>query len=96
MPSQVYEGGASGSEEYVKTVPPVTDDIMRKAWLRRRWQVRQSGEADKYRDLLVKWYGEEKGKAVKFAESFELCEYGARPQEAELRRLFPFSEAEQK
>lgn len=90
MPSQVYEGGASGSEEYVKTVPAANDEVARKNWLRRRWTVRQGSEAEKYRELLVKWYGEEGGRAVKFAESFELCEYGARPSEGELKRLFPF------
>jgi len=90
MPSQVYEGGASGSEEYVKTVPPASDEPARKAWLRKRWEARQSAEAGRHRDLLVKWYGEEKGRAVKFAESFELCEYGAHPTEKELRVLFPF------
>lgn len=90
MPSQVYEGGASGSAEYVKTVPPASDEAARKAWLRTRWERRQSSEANKYRDLLVKWYGGEKGRAVKFAEAFELCEYGARPSEKELRALFPF------
>lgn len=90
MPSQVYEGGATGSEEFVKTVPPASDDAGRKAWLKSHWGKRQGAEADKYRDLLVKWYGPEKGKAVKNAESFELCEYGAHPDEKELRRLFPF------
>ena len=90
MPSQVYEGGASGSAEYVKTVPPASDEAGRKAWLHKRWENRQSNEANKYRDLLIQWYGEEKGKAVKYAESFELCEYGAHPNEKELRKLFPF------
>jgi N-acetylglucosamine malate deacetylase 1 len=27
---------------------------------------------------------------VKTVEAFEICEYGARPDEAQLRRLFPF------
>jgi hypothetical protein len=27
---------------------------------------------------------------VKDAEAFEVCEYGRRPTEADLRRLFPF------
>ena len=31
-----------------------------------------------------------KGDGVKDAEAFEVCEYGRRPSEAELRRLFPF------
>jgi LmbE family N-acetylglucosaminyl deacetylase len=90
MTSQVYEGGANGSEESLKDVPPATDEAGRKEWMRKRWSARQGGEADKYRDLLVKWYGEDTGKAVKFAESFELCEYGAKPNEDELRKLFPF------
>jgi LmbE family N-acetylglucosaminyl deacetylase len=88
--SQVYEGGANGSEEYMKTVPPESDELGRKAWMRQRWEARQGGEAKKYRDLLIKWYGDANGKMVKFAETFELCEYGARPDERELRRLFPF------
>jgi hypothetical protein len=46
--------------------------------------------ADRYRDTLVKWYGEEKGKAVKYAEAFEICEYGRRPNQDQLRELFPF------
>ena len=41
-------------------------------------------------ELLVRLYGEDRGKAVKHAETFELCEYGARPNGDELRRLFPF------
>jgi LmbE family N-acetylglucosaminyl deacetylase len=40
------------------------------------------------RDALIKWYGE-KGKAVKHAEGFEICEYGKRPNEKEILRLFP-------
>jgi hypothetical protein len=27
---------------------------------------------------------------VKFAEAFEICEYGRQPDKAELKRLFPF------
>lgn len=90
MPSQHYEGGASGSEEYVQTVPPAGDVAARKTWLRERWERRQGNEANKFRDVLIKYYGEEKGKAVKFAEAFEICEYGRQPSAAEIRKLFPF------
>jgi len=90
MPSQHYEGGASGSEEYVKTVPPAADEAGRKAWLRERWTRRQGGEANRFREALVKWYGPEKGAAVKFAEAFEICEYGRQPTPAEIKVLFPF------
>jgi LmbE family N-acetylglucosaminyl deacetylase len=90
LPSQAYEGGANGSEELVRSVPPETNPAARKAWLKERWSSRQSTEADKSRELLIRLYGEERGKAVKHAETFELCEYGSRPSGDELRRLFPF------
>ena len=90
LASQVYEGGASGSEESVSKVPPAADEAGRRAWLKQRWESRQGGEAQKYRDTLLQWYGDEAGKAVKYAETFEICEYGRRPNPAELRQLFPF------
>lgn len=90
LPSQAYEGGASGSEEHVKRVPPEADIAGRKAWLKQGWSNRQSSEANRFRDVLIRLYGEERGKAVKFAETFEVCEYGSRPSETELKRLFPF------
>jgi LmbE family N-acetylglucosaminyl deacetylase len=90
MPSQHYEGGADGSEEHVAKVPPATDEAGRKAWLRERWTRRQSGEANRFRDTLIKWYGAEKGAAVKFAEAFEICEYGRQPKPEEIKVLFPF------
>lgn len=90
LTSQVYEGGASGSEEFVRAVPPERDEKGRRAWLREKWEDRQSREAEKFRDQLIKLYGEERGKKVKFAEAFELCEYGRRPTPEELKKLFPF------
>jgi N-acetylglucosamine malate deacetylase 1 len=92
LTSQHYEGGANGSEEHVKSVPPASDEVGRRAWLKRRWGARQGSEAEKYRELLIKFYGPEKGKAVRYAETFEICEYGRRPSAEEIRQLFPFYE----
>jgi LmbE family N-acetylglucosaminyl deacetylase len=90
LASQVYEGGALGSEAFVRSVPPASDEKGRLAWLRERWEQRQGREADRFRAELIERYGEEKGKQVKFAEAFELCEYGRQPSRDELRKLFPF------
>ena len=90
LPSQAYEGGANGSEEHVRSVPPESNPAARMAWLKDRWSSRQSAEANKSRDVLIRLYGEQRGKAVKHAETFEICEYGSRPSGDELRRLFPF------
>jgi N-acetylglucosamine malate deacetylase 1 len=92
LESQVYEGGASGSEEFMRDVPPASDAEARKKWLRKRWESRQSAEANRAREALVKFYGREKGQAVRFAEAFEICEYGRKPNDAEIKSLFPFLE----
>ena len=38
---------------------------------------------------LEEWYGTEKAAQVKFAEAFEICEYGSRPSREDILRLFP-------
>lgn len=90
LASQVYEGGAVGSEEFVRSVPPANDVAGRKAWLKQKWSERHAREADRFRDQLIEYYGAEKGKGVKFVEAFELCEYGRKPAPGELKQLFPF------
>ncbi len=51
---------------------------------------RMMGPANMYRKQIEKWYGAEAAKSIKYAEAFEICEYGRQPSEKELRRLFPF------
>jgi hypothetical protein len=92
LESQVYEGGANGSAEFVRNVPPASQPDLRKAWLRENWEGRQGSEADRHRGALQKWYGPERGQTVKFAEAFEICEYGRQPTDQEIRTLFPFFE----
>ena len=62
------------------------DPAARKAWLKRT-RSRQITPA--VRASLVKWYGPQKGSAAKYYEAFEICEYGAQPDEARIRELFP-------
>jgi LmbE family N-acetylglucosaminyl deacetylase len=65
------------------------DEEGRKAFLRRQW-IDGRHDAGKWRDLLVKLYGRERGTSVRLAEAFEASEYGSRMDEATVRRLFPF------
>jgi LmbE family N-acetylglucosaminyl deacetylase len=62
------------------------DPVERKAWLKR---TRTGPISPAVRASLVKWYGPEKGNAVKYYEAFEICEYGSQPNEATIRKLFP-------
>ena len=86
--SQFIEGGCNGNESMV----PQNDKERASAQerLKRNFTNRFAGTANKYRDGLVEIYGEERGKNVKCAEAFEVCEYGSRPSKAELKKLFPF------
>ena len=55
-----------------------------------RYRQRIRPLADRFRDRLVRTYGEEQGNRVEYVEAFEVSEYGA-PLDAEARpRLFPF------
>ncbi|HWQ53699.1 MAG TPA: PIG-L family deacetylase [Bryobacteraceae bacterium] len=87
--SQVYEwlpwvdGG-------LETVPK--DPAERKAWLGKRRFTRPPSNT--IRQALRKWYGA-KADAFQNAEAFEICEYGRRPSETEIRTLFPFLPAKQ-
>ena len=91
LESQVYEGGANGSAQ-ILIQRKANDPVARKEILKASWFGRNGRIADRFRDSLKKWYGPEKGEVVKTAEAFEICEYGRRPSQAELRTLFPFFE----
>lgn len=90
LESQTFEGGALGSQEKMEAAPPASKPELRRAWLHERWQKRSALEADKYREALKRRYGNDAGQQVKYAEAFEICEYGRQPSEQEIRQLFPF------
>jgi LmbE family N-acetylglucosaminyl deacetylase len=69
---------------YADQVPANAAD--RKKWLATNRTIRLTPEVKK---SLEKWYGPEKAAAIKHAEAFEVCEYGAQPTEEDLRRIFP-------
>jgi len=91
MISQFAEGGANGSADLL---PAGDADKQQKRHqqVRENFKRRQQGIAERFRSKLGEWYSEDQAAHVKFAEAFEVCEYGARPNKDELKRLFPFFE----
>jgi LmbE family N-acetylglucosaminyl deacetylase len=73
---------------YLDQVPK--DKTSRLEWTRDRAAGRSGALAERFRPKLVELLGPEKGKAVKYAEGFEVCEYGTQPSKDELMRIFPF------
>jgi LmbE family N-acetylglucosaminyl deacetylase len=89
LESQFFEGGANGS---AALLPKDADGRQRRiTQVREGFRERAASVARQYRAKLVEIYGKERGDTVGHAEAFELCEYGAQPRTAELRRLFPLS-----
>jgi hypothetical protein len=76
---------------YLDEVP--AEPEARLEWTRERAVGRYGSIADRYRDQLVAALGEERGRAVRTAEAFEVCEYGSQPSPERLRELFPFAYA---
>lgn len=81
--SQMYEW-LPWTGNRLEEVPEHEDE--KRQFLARNW----SGTITSYeRESLKKWYGKERGEAVKYAESFEICEYGRQPSKEEILQLFP-------
>ena len=94
----MLDAHASQMYEWLPWVAGMLDNVPKDAAARKRWlaedRTRRPPSAA-VRATLVKWYGADKGNAIRAAEAFEICEYGTRPDDAMIRKLFPFLAAEQ-
>ncbi len=59
------------------------------AWLREWYAACVRPRADRFRQELTAAYGEARGRAIEFAEVYEISQYGARADRQALQRLFP-------
>jgi LmbE family N-acetylglucosaminyl deacetylase len=88
MESQIHEGGADG---HAGLYP--SDESGRQ---RRREEVRNTlarryaAQADSNRETLAKFYPADRARGIRYAQAFEICEYGRQPSQDELKQLFPF------
>lgn len=71
-------------------LPDVPEDVDERRVFIREWLIdRDADVAAKYRAQLLARYGTEQGAAIRYAEAFELCQYGMQPSPEELNELFP-------
>ena len=87
MESQIHEGGANGYAGLYPEDAPGRQK--RRDEVRKELADRYAGQAETYREALVKTYGADRARNVHYAQAFELCEYGRQPSMEELRRMFP-------
>ena len=86
MPSQF--GDADSWQGRTRPNVP-KDEAERKKYLVDLVKQRSAEVANQYRDRLVALYGEERGRKVKYAEAFQLGQYGRQASIEELKKLFP-------
>jgi N-acetylglucosamine malate deacetylase 1 len=88
LESQFYEGGANGSPDFVPTDPAKQQE--RHKQVRSGFDRRNADQAHRFKNKLAEFYGPDKSGSIRYAEAFEVCEYGRRPDAQELKKLFPF------
>lgn len=66
-----------------------TDPAAQREYLKKFYVGFNGPLADRYRDLVIATYGEERGRKIRFIEAFEPCEYGSPLTEANKKILFP-------
>jgi LmbE family N-acetylglucosaminyl deacetylase len=86
MPSQ-FADKDSWQGRYLPGVPQ--GDAERAAFILETIKKRGEAVANQYRDRLVALYGEARGKQVKYAEAFQLNQYGRQATVDELKAMFP-------
>jgi N-acetylglucosamine malate deacetylase 1 len=88
LESQFYEGGANGSPEFIPTDPAKQQE--RHKQVRSGFDRRNADQARRFKSKVAEFYGPDKSGSIRYAEAFEVCEYGRRPNAQELKKLFPF------
>ena len=86
----VPEGDAERFEwlKGLEITEATTDEEIMSA--KRGYSVRFAKTAARFRKELIEKYGEERGNRVRYAEAFELCEYGTQPSKEFEEILFGF------
>ena len=92
--SQFLEGGANGNESMIPKTPEQRKEFV--ARVRSNFDARSRGVATHYRKELAQWYPPDIAKQIKYAEAFEISEYGTQPSHEQLKKLFPFFDSAEK
>jgi LmbE family N-acetylglucosaminyl deacetylase len=77
--------------EWLPWIGHYTDKVPTEKKERLKWlaETRRQPIMQEVMTALEKWYGKAKASSVKNAEAFEICEYGAQPDEQLIKKLFP-------
>jgi len=96
--TSVYDKKVSGLDahvsqmyEWLPWIGHYLDQVPRDKNERIQWLAKQRAGTitPEMKSALEKWYGKDRAAQVKYAEAFEICEYGTQPNEEMIKNLFP-------
>ena len=96
--TSVYDKKVSGLDahesqmyEWLPWIGHYLDQVPKDKNERIQWLAKQRAGAitPEMKTELEKWYGKDKAAQVKYAEAFEICEYGTQPNDDQIKTLFP-------
>lgn len=85
--SQMYEW-LPYNRGQIDRVP--ADAKARREWLGAAQRAEAGALADRYREAACALYGPERGKAIRYAEAYGICEYGGQLTPEKIQVYFPF------
>jgi LmbE family N-acetylglucosaminyl deacetylase len=88
MTSQFYEW-LPWLDGTLDDVPPENNREARFLWLKKYYKALQQLPVMQCREALEEWYGD-KAYTINYAEMFQVCEYGAKPDRDQLLNMFTF------
>jgi hypothetical protein len=94
---EMYHCHKSQMYDWLPWVGHYEDEVPEGEEARKEWIMETRGKgwantADKYRDILVEIYGEEKAEQIEYAEAFRNCSFGGKYEKDQLHYYFPFLE----
>jgi len=87
--SQFQEGGANGGPDLMPD--DSAGQAKRTQQVREYFRNRQKSQRGRFAAQVSDWYGAAAAEKIAYVEAFEVCEYGRRPDQDELKRLFPIA-----
>ena len=96
--TSVYDKKVSGLDahesqmyEWLPWIGHYLDQVPKDKNERIQWLAKQRAGTitPEIKTALEKWYGKDKAAQVKYAEAFEICEYGTQPDDEHIKNLFP-------
>ncbi len=89
-PDDAEKAGGTASKYIALGHEVPSSEEERRVWLAKNRKAYSEAIANKYRNKLIELYGRERGSKIRYAEAFEISEYGRSLPKEKIMVYFPF------